>query len=73
MTASRDCDRCPLNAREEPMNGLSFSNGAKSELVTGDSWENTARPLQSATKISPIDRFRMAPYWECQYGVFTDL
>ena len=64
MSAPHDCDMCPSNVREEPIDGPSVEWGFERTGV----WKilgDDAKLPQSVTKNSPIDRFRMASHWEC--------
>ena len=63
MSAPHDCDMCPSNVREEPMDGLSLECGAE-RIGVWNLLGDTAKPPQSVTKNSLNDRFRMASHWE---------
>ena len=63
MSAPHDCDMCPSNVREEPMDGLSLECGAE-QIGVWNLLGDTAKPPQSVTNNSPKDRFRMAFHWE---------
>ena len=64
MSAPHDCDMCPSNLREDPVNGLSLEWGKK-RIGEWNLLGDTAKPPQSVTKNSPNVRFRMATHGEC--------
>ena len=63
MSAPHDSVMCPLNVREEPMNGLSLVCCAQ-RIGVWNLLGDTAKPPESVTKNSPHDRFRMESHWE---------
>ena len=64
MSEPHDWDMCPSNVREDSINRLSLECGAE-RIGVWNLIRDTAKPLQSVTKSSPNDRFRMTSHWEC--------
>ena len=63
MITQRDWNKYLLNVREDPINGLSLECKALPDHAENE--HDTAKPPQSATKISPNDDFHIASHWMC--------
>ena len=73
ISAPHDCDMCPSNVREEPIDGLSLDE-AKSELVNGISWGTLQglRSLWTRTVQTIVSVWHLTGSASLPSGVFPD-